>query len=221
MNTDILVYRNLEQRSAEWHALRLGLITGSQVHRLCSARGLGQTGESYINEIIGEILTGKQNEIPDTKAMQHGREYEAIARLKFEHATKTKFEEVGFIKNKNFKFCGCSPDGILLSEKLGLEIKCPEKAHNHVSYLNFKNQFDLKDGKKEYYWQILFLMLIAEIEKVWFVSYHPDFTKLKDLRLFALPIYYNQSDIDFLTERVNEASFLIENKLKSYGIFNY
>lgn len=219
MNNNIKIYRNIEQRSAEWHSLRLGLITGSQVHRLMGVKGLGQTGLTYIDEIISEILTGKETEIADNKYLEHGRTYEPIARKLFEKALGLEFEEVGFVKNSDFKYCGSSPDGLILSEKIGLEIKCPYKSANHKSYLMFKNQNDLKESKKEYYWQILFLMLISKLEKVWFVSYHPDFTKLKDLRLFALPIYYNQTDIDFLTERVNEASFLIENDLKALGVF--
>ena len=57
MNNNIKIYRNIEQGSAEWHSLRLGLITGSQVHRLMGVKGLGQTGLTYIDEIISEILT--------------------------------------------------------------------------------------------------------------------------------------------------------------------
>jgi uroporphyrinogen-III synthase len=76
----------------------------------------------------------------------------------------------------------------------------------------------LKKHKKEYYWQIMFSMYLSGFEKWIFISYHPDFLQFKDLRLFSIPVYYNQKDIDFMIERVEEAEYSIMNDLAKKGI---
>ena len=46
----------MEQRSEEWHKARKGRFTASHIHKLMGARGLGQTGESYILEVVTQSL---------------------------------------------------------------------------------------------------------------------------------------------------------------------
>jgi len=217
MNKSIF-HPGIEQRSAEWHALRLGKITASEVHKICGARGFGQTGETYVDVCFAEILTGITEEIPDNDYMYHGRKYEPVAREFYELASGLKFKEVGFIEHPDFKNCGASPDGVNFEKKIGLEIKCPKTQTSHSKHLLIKNQQDLKKVKKDYYWQVMFSMLLSGFEHWKFISYHPYFNHIKDLRLHAVNIYYNQKDIDLLCERIAEFQDKMQIRLKSVGI---
>ena len=215
--SSIIFHSGIEQRSAEWHALRLGKITASEVHKICGAK-FGETGDTYIDDIVSEYLTGKAAEIPDNEYLRHGREFEPVARQLFAKATETELHEVTFIENKLFELCGASPDAICFDKKFGVEIKCPAKQSNHKKLLDCINQNDLKRTKKEYYWQCMFSILISGFDTWKFISYHPDFNNIKDLRLYTINIHYNQSEIDFLTDRIYEAQIKIARSLESYGI---
>jgi len=213
MESKIIFHTGIEQKSEAWFNLRLGKFTGSEIWKLMGARGLGKQGNTYIHDKFSEILTGKVYNIPDNKYFEHGRYYEPIAKKSYEEAANILFEDIGFIEHPDFENCGASPDGINFEIKTGIEIKCPETQSMHSKHILIENQNDLKKLKPDNYWQIMFLMLICGFEKWKFISYHPDFTKKKDLRLFAIDVFYNQTDINILADRIGEANFLLNKKL--------
>lgn len=165
----------MEQRSIEWHNVRLGKFTASEIHKLMGIKGIGQTGESYILEKVTEILTGLQNEI-STPAMQWGTELEPYAIEHFLKIMPLKSERLGFKELKDFeKDAGCSPDLLLPEIKKGVEIKCPFNRINHTRNLLLKNQKGFFKEHSEYYYQIQMQMLCFDFDSWFFVSYHPDF----------------------------------------------
>jgi putative phage-type endonuclease len=214
MENNLIIHDEIEQRTDEWFALRLGKFSASNIHKICGERGIGQTGESYIDDIIAEILTGEHREI-NVYAMEWGRQYEPIAREFYELATGLKINEVGCITTPEYENCICSPDGINFAEKIGFEIKCPENPANHVKHLTMKTQADLKKEKKEYYWQIMFSMLISGFSQWKFISYHPNFTAKKDLRMIVIDIIRDERDIKFLQNRIEMATEMLNNNLNA------
>ncbi len=176
------------QRSDEWHKARLGKFTASQIYNLMGVRGLGQMGETYISDVVSEVLTGKDTELPNLYALEWGEQHEPIAKMYYEGATGRTIEEVAFIENPKYKNCGASPDGIVLTDKFGLEIKCPQNQTNHTKHLNLRNQAELKKQMPKYYWQIMFCMLMSNYNKWQFISFHPHFTEHKDLRMFVMNV---------------------------------
>ena len=123
------------QRTAQWHADRLGKLTGS---RIADATARIKTGwsamrENYMAELLCERLTGQPTANYVSKPMQDGidREPEAIAHYEFEQ--NVIVELVGFLPHCRIAMAGCSSDG-LVGETGAVSIKCPLPA-THVATL--------------------------------------------------------------------------------------
>jgi len=129
-----------EQRSPEWHAARLGIITGS---RMKDVMAIGARGgylaprDQYKKELVSERLTGERadKDIYVNDAMKWGILNEGIARTNYQLRTGNKVKEVGFMRSTLGEY-GVSPDGLVGDDGL-LEIKCL-MTHNHL-YNIFQN----------------------------------------------------------------------------------
>lgn len=133
------------QGSPEWHAARLGKITGSEFAKIVTeATGaakkprrkgelMAATAESYVYQCVGEILTGEPADVVVTKAMQWGTDNEPTARKNYELRTPCKVQQVGFVLHPEEPLVGCSPDGFVGDDGL-IEIKCPFTTAKHVEY---------------------------------------------------------------------------------------
>lgn len=213
----IKFHYGIEQRSPDWFGLKCGFFSASEIYKLCGARGLGQTGETYIYDKIGECLTGKVRKIPITHAMQHGIDTESIVKEIYESNTGVNLKEPAFVINNKYKNCGCSPDGVIesdgfiVSNAYGIEIKCPENQGQYAKYLSIKTAQDLKKVKPEYYWQIMFCMLVTELEEWRFIAYHEDF---KNLSMIEIPVYWNTTDMDFLAERIEQSNKILDIEIQ-------
>jgi putative phage-type endonuclease len=154
---------NVEQRSPEWFAARLGVPSASNFGKVITPGGKKSTQvEGYLNRLVADILTGRSEQQEPNEAMQRGTELEPEARAYYE-LIAGPVEEIGFcIHDDGF---GCSPDGVV-GDGL-LEIKCP-LAHTQVEYL--------RDGviPSIYIPQVQGQMLVMGKQWCDFLSYHPD-----------------------------------------------
>lgn len=156
---------NVEQGTDEWLRARLGVPTASCYSKLITTQGKRSTqAENYINELIGQRITGEIPETFKSEAMERGNELEPQARAYYELMTDNEVEEVGLIINDIG--AGCSPDG-LIGEDGGLEIKCP-KLSTHIGYL--------RAGKlpSKYMQQVQGCMYITNRDWWDFMSFHPE-----------------------------------------------
>lgn len=194
----------IEQRSDEWLAIRRGKFTASQIYRLMGIKGLGKTGETYVMECVTEELGGR---IPsfETKAMEHGKFTEPLARRFYEAYFLVEVEEKPFFIAEWCEEAGCSPDGIVKynGEEWGIEIKCPMNPVNHIEHLLIKDAETLKSECPNYYWQIQMSMAVTGLKRWDFVSYHEDFDD--NLRMKVLTIHANEPEINHLKSRIAEA----------------
>lgn len=120
--------KNISQGSPEWHQLRLGKVTASRIKEvMTNGRGglPSKTSESYMIELISELLTGTKKASFENDAMRWGVETEPQARAMYELSSGVEVEEVAFVEHS--EFIGVSPDGLVGSDGL-LEIKCPSTA---------------------------------------------------------------------------------------------
>lgn len=131
------------QGSEAWHAARRGKITASRFDdvltqpRSKAAKAAGEmskTANSYMLEIIAEMLTGIDQGPPTTFAMEHGNTFEPEAREVYENRFGVKVEQCGFITHPEHPEIGCSPDGFVGDEG-GIEIKCPFNTAIHLGYV--------------------------------------------------------------------------------------
>jgi putative phage-type endonuclease len=162
------------QRSEEWHAARLGLITASKASRMIDSTGKRSASfNDLVNELVSEVITKASPSIFVNEAMQDGIDREPVARSMFEFIHDCEVAEATFVKIVG-KRIGCSPDGVIKNGKFTghlLEIKCPA-AKTHVKYL--------RAGKlpTAYIAQCQLQMYVCKIDKLQFMSYHPDMEPL-------------------------------------------
>ena len=120
-------FYDVDQLSDDWHALRRGLITASNMDKLL-AGGEGKMRTGYMRRLAGERLTGVTNEEYSNGAMARGREMEAEAREWYARTRLVDCTKVGFVKRTirpplgGELVIGASPDSQVAPRK-GLEIK--------------------------------------------------------------------------------------------------
>ena len=124
-----------KQRSDEWLAERIGMITASRIADMMATTKTGEAASrvNYRAELVAERMTGLKAESYTNAAMQHGTETEPYARMAYEALTGDFVIETGFVPHPSIKRSGASPDGLILDDGLA-EIKCPNTA-THIGYL--------------------------------------------------------------------------------------
>ena len=154
----------VEQRSTEWFAQRIGRFTASEIYKLMGIKALGETGKTYAIEKAIEQLYGEMEENFISYDMECGIETEPLAFAKFKELKGLEFLDVetcGFFElDKNY---GASPDG-LVSDNAILEIKCPKSTT--FFKLVATNEIDAK-----YYAQMQMQMMCTGREKAYFFNY--------------------------------------------------
>jgi hypothetical protein len=138
-----MTLHHVAQRSAAWHQLRAGRLTGSRAkHILAPGRGkeeaVGRRDLRY--QLAAERLTNQpQEDDYINAAMQWGLDHEAAAVAAYEVATGAMVEPIGFIAHDEL-LAGTSPDGFVGRDG-AVSIKCPKTA-THCGYL----RSDLEPG---------------------------------------------------------------------------
>lgn len=126
-----------EQKTKEWFDYRYNRITASDM-----ATALDM---NPYESVEGFICKKCDPNFPflDNDFVFHGKKYEQIATMLYEHLYNSKVTEFGCLPSETYKILGASPDGIgskstldyKFNKKLGymLEIKCPyvRKIKNH------------------------------------------------------------------------------------------
>lgn len=125
---------NVEQRSDEWHAIRLGKPTASNFYRILSPTGKkSEQADKYMNELIAEIVRGKKFEKFDpTLSMMRGKTMEQEALELYAANTNYNIQSVGFITD-DFEEVGCSPDALINDDGIA-EIKV-YNPDNHIEVM--------------------------------------------------------------------------------------
>lgn len=161
----MIIIENLMQGSAEWHRIKAGVISASQVDKLLTPTlKLSAQRRSLIYKIVAErILSEPVESFGGNFWTERALALEGEARDYFALQTGLNPRAVGFIFRDETRTCGCSPDWFM--DVAGLELKCP-KAETHVGYL-------LDGGAVKYSPQIQFSLWVTGLPSWWFLSYYP------------------------------------------------
>jgi len=202
----------LEQGTAEWLQMRIGIVTGSRVAdvmaKLKRKDGEAQCRADYKAELICERLTGLTYEHYVSPAMEWGLQNEIFARNAYEGAVGD-VQLVGFALHSRINRFGASPDGLVATDGL-VQFKCPNTA-THIEYII--------GGvvPAQYQWQMLAEMACAERQWCDFVSYEPRLPK--KLQLFVRRFERDEARIREMESEVEkflgEADEAIERLNKS------
>uniref|UniRef100_A0A6M3XFM4 Putative exonuclease n=1 Tax=viral metagenome TaxID=1070528 RepID=A0A6M3XFM4_9ZZZZ len=189
----------LVQGSPEWHAARIGKITGSRFKDVLSKKD-GVTRAKYMRELLLERKTGISVDGYFDKNMANGQNVEPQARAYYEGLYEQvncfiKVEQVGFIDHlgEQYKgYVGVSPDGLVGNDGC-IEIKCPNTA-THLGYIS-KNVMP-----PSYIPQVQGVMWVTG--RVWcdFISFDP---RVPEQPYFCIRVERDQSYIDKLAAAVD------------------
>jgi len=161
------IIESCEQGSAEWLSMRLGKVTASKVKDVLT-KGRGntpsKTSETYMMELIAEILTGQSKPFFENDAMKWGTETEPQARAMYSvNNNFADVKEVAFVEHNDQ--IGISPDGLVGDDGL-LEVKCPNTTTQLKRALS-------DDYSSDYKAQIQMQLWVTEREWCDFVSFDP------------------------------------------------
>jgi len=117
---------------------------------------MGESKYDTMDQFIYEKVFGR--EFSENKFVHHGKKYEHIATMFYQHVYNVKIGEFGLLKHPEIDFIGASPDGICSAYTLDgirgspllgtmVEIKCPMTRE-------IKTSGDIKDGICPYYYWV-------------------------------------------------------------------
>lgn len=195
----------IEQRTDEWFAARLGKVTASRVADVMAKTktGYSTSRDNYMAQLICERLTGQRQESYSNAAMEWGTQTEPLARAAYEIHKSVLVEEVGLIDHPFLPMCGASPDGLVNDDGM-VEIKCPNTATHFDTLLN--GQMPSK-----YMPQVQWQMACANRLWVDFVSFDP--RAPEGLQLFITRIDRDDKYILNMEAEVNKFLQELEEKI--------
>jgi len=168
----------IEQRSEQWFTEKLGKPSASCFDRIITAKGAAsKQSDGYMYELAGQRITGKHEDGYTNTFMQRGIDLEDEARDLFELVTGLNVTQVGLVCEDSERYL-CSPDGLIMDQSAGLEIKSPIMK-THVEYL-IKDQLPAT-----YFHQAQGSMLVTGFSYWYFMSYYP-----------AMPVFIKIIDRD-------------------------
>lgn len=204
----MIVHKDIQQGSEEWHAIKWGKIGGTL------SKGLFVKSDTLLIEILSQRLEEFDFvESFTSDAMDRGNELEPEARKYLNEYTDLEFQEVGWLQSEENELLGISPDGITEDLKDGCEIKClGRKKHLEVI---LSNEIPL-----DYIHQCVHYFTVnPKLEKLHFIAFRPEAPKhfikvltrdsLVNIGTKAKPVIKNISDV--CKESLNEAKDLLEN----------
>ena len=132
----MIIEKSFEQGSPEWHNARVANPGVSNLSKIITSTGKPSTQrKTYLHQMAGEKILGKKEESFSSPAMSRGTEMEPEARSFFQIISGLEVEEVALCYANELKQYHCSPDGLLVGRKAGLEIKNPLLS-THIGYLD-------------------------------------------------------------------------------------
>ena len=196
------IITEIEQGSADWQALRLAIVTMSELDCLLVSgkgeAGFGVSAFSYMNQLIGERITGEAAELPfTTRATERGHELEGKARDLYIAQEGAELSQCAIIMNHG---CGYSPDALAGNDGL-LEIK--------TKLPKFQVDVILSgEVPKEHVAQCQGGLWVSEREWIDFVSYWPG------MPMFVKRMHRDEAMIDRIAERVATFYELLEARME-------
>jgi predicted phage-related endonuclease len=147
---------------------RIGCITASRIAGML-AKGKGVTRGNYAAELAASRLTGKPHRDSFTSAaLEHGTEFEAMARMQYELRNGVMVEGTGseFILHPFIERSGASPDGLIGDDGVW-EAKCP----NTATFIEYKLSGEIP---QKYKLQMLWQLACTRRKWADFVAFDPD-----------------------------------------------
>ena len=176
----MITIHQVNQRSAEWHLIRQGKVTGSNAHIL-------------LTKGLEEALKANEKRIAQNWYMKRGQTLEPEAIEIYEKIKDVDVQTVGFVTNSDYKNAGASPDGVVGTRLL--EVKC----------FNASKQLSIGEDNIpfEVMAQLQFNMMICELEDADLILYNPDLPAKDAFKIITVP--KNYMIIQNIERKLNES----------------
>lgn len=210
---------NVEIYSDEWHQFRLGKFTSSKIHCLMTDRPFTEDGVAYINQKVGEKMTGHstcgEDEIIEDENTVWGIQNEPVALKEFAKLKGLKYLVVGKTIHEPGSNFSSTPDAIwVLNSSVTkedcynvatVEVKCPHKFNRFIPLSRCKTPADVKKKNRGYFWQVIDQMHNCGASIGYFVVYHPYFPAGKNMRVIEFKKIDLWPEFAFLEQRKKQS----------------
>lgn len=217
--------------SPEWFSNRLGKMTSSQIACICSPKGIGKGGLTYIRNKVYEVITGKTTERNiTTEATIWGIENEPKAIDYWKSKTPNCFRKLTdqhIVYNERFS---STPDAlVMMNEKLifsedgeflnceTLESKSYMTPSVHMAHVECQTAKEIKELNPDLFWQVLSQMYWADCLRGNAIFFHPHFPEESPYRLghVVFKRIELRDEFQLFKDRTDEATELF-NKFLNY-----
>lgn len=195
----------VSQGSQEWLYMKMGVISASNSHKVCSS---GTTRRTYLKHLLAQIFTSEMPEIK-AKPMEWGKMHEGSARARYEFEIQKQIVEYPIIFKDDTLRIGASPDGIIHDDSSGNEIKCPYTTEVHLDLL-----LDEKI-KSEYEFQVQHSMYVTGADSWHFSSFDPRM-RVKPFIVKIIP--RNEVFIKLFDDAYYDFIYMMDKYLRMNGI---
>ena len=163
-----------DQRTDDWHQLRLGRLNGSTAAKMLSQKKPEPEGRRTLREELSFERVFQKPAKSDymNAAMQWGIDHEQAGLLEYSARTLVPITQVSYVEHESL-MAGCSPDG-LISDIGAVELKCPQR-NTH-----WRNVQAIHNGviPVRYHPQLRHTLWVTGRDYIDFCSYHPEFEDL-------------------------------------------
>ena len=163
----MIIIDDIEQGSEQWIAARLGIASSSCFSKIVTSKGEpSASAKDYMYELAEQRITGKIKDKFYSQDMQEGHDREEDSRNLFAMVKGLEVRQVGLIYMDELRDVLCSPDGLIVGEEAGFEVKNPKlKTHD-------KTLTEAKMPTKHIH-QVQGSMMVTGYSHWWFASCFP------------------------------------------------
>jgi len=222
----IKIHEEVVQGSQDWMALRCGVLTASDMHKIVTETTLkaanNDKSRAHVYEILSQKITKHVEPTYENMNMLRGYEDEIESRRLYSE-NYAPVTEVGFITNDKWGFTlGYSPDGLVGDDGL---IECKSRAQKYQIQTILNGTVP-----PEYVMQLQTGLLVSEREWIDFISYcgglpmytlrvYPD-AKIQEAIIEAARVFYDKIDemiLQFSEKLSTEHLRLIATERQDYS----
>jgi hypothetical protein len=206
MHKDAIIHEQIEQGSEDWHAMRCGLMTASEMRLVLTdtlKMSKNDKQRTHVCELAAQRITNFTEPQYISDAMMNGHINEVIARDLYDQNVDL-VEEKGFITRQfdGFKL-GYSPDGVGVMGNFGIEIKSRmQKYHLKTIAEN--------EVPTEYMLQIQTGLLITEWDYLEYISY------CAGMPMWVIRVYPDEKYQEAITEAAKSFEDAVQEKINEY-----
>lgn len=216
--------------SAEWFESRLGKITSSLVSCLCTPKGIGKGGMTYIRNKVYEKITGKSSERNiTTEATVWGNENEPKSIAYWKSITPgchRLLTDQHIVLGERF---ASTPDALVFMNKdlmFGTDTITGEDTLNcetlesksymtpsiHMAHVECKTPEDIKDINPDLYFQVISQIQWSGVMRGRAIFFHPHFPDGHDYKMGEVVFFKKDmtEEFKFFNTRMQEAEKLFE-----------